>query len=538
MLRRIVVTSLLAFALACERETPQPLAPAAAPPPKAEPAPRDGGRIVRRLETDPETLNYVRHSTEDEHLVLTMIYDPIVELDQNLNPAPGLAARWEVLDEGRTFVFHLDQRATFSDGTPVRASDVVFTLHKILDEESMQYASLFAALDREKTKAIDERTVSVSFKEVRAGQLLSFNLGVMPEHVYGKGDFGKNRAVIGSGPYVLKSRQPGRSILLARRDDYWRAKPRIAEILFRILPDDAVTWKALESGQIDVGRITNDTWFRVKDDPKIQEKLAFHNVWLFAYNAVAWNLGDPLFADARARRALAMAFDRNAVIEQLYHGQARAVTGPFVPDTWAANPKVTPVEHNLKGAAAILSSAGWRDTNGDAVLDRDGRDFAFTMLIVAGNKPSADHAQIFQDSLRRLGVKMEVRPVDGAAYGEQVFARNFQAAYVAWVNDPDPNPRSLFHSKALPPDGMNVVGYNNPKADELIERGERELDPTRRQELYQHLHEVIASDQPYLFTVQSSTKWATNRRVQNVRTAKGLGLFHWYPGPLDWWLSK
>ncbi|HEX2835045.1 MAG TPA: ABC transporter substrate-binding protein [Thermoanaerobaculia bacterium] len=536
MLRRVVRALLVVVFVACGRETPQP--PPQPPPKTSIVEPEGGGRVVRRLETDPETLNYVLHSTEDERQVLELIYDPILELDENLNPIPALATRWEVLDGGKTYVFHLDPRATYSDGKPVLASDVVFTLHKILDEESIQFASYFETLDRENTKALDEHTARVVFKSVRAGQLLSFNIGVMPEHVFGKGDFKKNRSVVGSGPYTLKRRQIGRSILLERREDYWRTKPRIREVLFRPIGDDAVTWKALERGDIDVGRATNDTWFRVKDDPKVAETLVFHNVWQLTYNAVAWNLDDPLFADARVRRALAMCYDRNAVIEQLYHGQARPVTGPFVQDSWAANPDVQPIEYNLAGATALLGSAGWRDTDGDGVLDRNGKKFTFTMLIVAGNKISVDHAQILQDAWKKVGVQLEVRPVDGTAYSEQVFGRNFQSAFVAWVIDPDPSPRSLFHSKMLAPAGMNVIGYRNAEADDLMDRAEAELDPSRRQELYHQLHAIIARDQPYLFTVQSSVKWATNKRVQNVKVAKGFGLFHWYPGPLSWWLRE
>ncbi len=536
MLRRFVLASLLAVLVACNREVPQP--PPAQPTVTAPLAPREGGRLIRRLESEPETLNYVRHSTEDERQVLAMIYDPIIELDRNLDPAPGLAARWEILEDGKTYLFYLDPRATFSDGRPVLASDVVFTLGKVLDEESIQFASYFETLDREQTKAVDDHTVRVVFKEIRAGQLLAFNLGVMPEHVYGKGNFKKNRAVIGSGPYVLKRRETGRSILLARREDYWRTRPLIKEILFRPIADDAVTWKALERGEIDLGRVNNDTWFRVKDDPKVREKIEFHSIWQFTYNAVAWNLDDPLFNDVRVRRALAMCFDRQTVIDKLYHGQARAVSGPFVQDTWAYNPIVQPVEYNPQGAAALLSSAGWRDTDGDGLLDREGKKFAFTTLIIAGNKASVEQSQVLQDALRHIGVEMNVRSVDGAAYAEEVFARNFQAAFVAWVIDPDPNPKSLFHSKSLPPTGMNVVGYKNEEADQLMERAEKELDQSRRQEIYHHLHEIIARDQPYLFTVQSSIKWATNRRVQDVEAIKGFGLFHWYPGPLSWWIRE
>lgn len=533
-MRRLLAPLLLAFALACTRETPAP-----APPKKAAPEemPQDGGRVVLRLESDVASLNYVLHTTEDERQVLSFLHDPLIALDRNLNPIPATAARWEMLDGGLTYVLHLDPRATFSDGTPVRASDVVFTLHKILDEESAQYGAAFELLDREKTRAVDERTVRVAFKEPRAGQLLSFNIGVLPEHVFGKGDFKKNRATTGNGPYVLKQRTRDRGLVLERREDYWREKPRIQSVLFRPIKDTAVAWKALQRGDIDVTRIDNDVWARAKDDRKITGKIAFHNVYRLGYNCIVWNLEDPILSDARVRRALAMSFDRDTVIEKIYEGQARPVSGPFTPGERANNPAVVPIEYNPTAAAALLQSAGWRDTNGDGILDRDGRKFELTLLVLAGNDTSREQSQVLQAALRSLGVQLELRLVDDAAFYGQVLARNYQAAYIAWVNEPDPDPYGLFHSSQIG-DGMNIVAYRSEEADQLMEEARTELDPGRRTDLFHQLHEVLARDQPYLWIVQVAEKWAVRKRVRDVQVANGVGIYHWYPGPHAWWIER
>src|SRR5687768_2785256 len=201
-MRRVALIVLLL--LACRKEMQAPAPPK---PPVEKTA--DGGRITVRLEGDVKTLNPLLQDSEDERQVLSFLHDPLVGLDSDSNPIPATAAKWEVTDGGRKFVFHLDPRAIFSDGKPVGASDVVFTLSKIGD--SPQFGGAYASLDLEQTKAIDERTVQVVFKEARVAQLLSFNIPVLPEHVYGKGDFAKNRAVVGNGPYVLQKREPGRS---------------------------------------------------------------------------------------------------------------------------------------------------------------------------------------------------------------------------------------------------------------------------------------------------------------------------------------
>src|SRR6185295_5087818 len=142
----------------------------------------------------------------------------------------------------------------------------------------------------------------------------------------------------------------------------------------------------------------------------------FFSAYTLAYNCVPWNLQDPLFQDVRVRRAMAMAFDRQTVIDRLYHGHARPISGPFPPDSWAADPEVHPVDFNLPGAAALLSSAGWRDTDHDGILDRDGKRFAFTMLIPSGSNSSIDQSQILQASLRKIGVDMAITTLDSSAF--------------------------------------------------------------------------------------------------------------------------
>ncbi|MEO8381048.1 MAG: ABC transporter substrate-binding protein [Acidobacteriota bacterium] len=540
---RKLATLLLAAALllTCTREKPLPPVQATttattttAPPP----GPRVGGRLIRRLESDVNTLNYVMQGTDDERQVLQYLYDPLIDFDENMEAIPGTVARWEIADAGKTYTLHLDPRATFSDGQPVTAADVLFTLTTIIDQQSPQFSAWFDGLDREKSKAVDEKTALIVFREARVTQLYAFNIGVLPMHVYSKGDFKKNKAVIGNGPYVLKKRETGRSILVERNPNYWREKPPIDSVLFRVINDDNVAWSALQRGDIHVTRVNNDAWFHVKDDPAVNARITFHNVYPLAYNAIPWNLKDPLFQDVRVRRALAMAFDRQAVIEKLYHGQARAISGPFPPDSWAYNTAVNAIELNPEAAKGLLASAGWSDSNGDGILDREGKPFSFTLLITAGSKTSVDQSQIYQDALRGIGVEMSIATLDGAAFFDRVLQGNYQAALMSWALDPDPDPYSLFHSSQKPPAGLNVVNFESPEVDRLLEQGRTEFDRSRRTETYHQLHEILAADQPTLWMVQVGMKWAVDRRVKNVRTAKGLGLFLWNPGPFAWWLIE
>lgn len=502
----------------------------------SQPTPRDGGRVVRRLDADVQSLSYLLQTSEEERQVFAYLYEPLVAFNANLDPIPSIAARWEIAEGGKVYTFHLDPRATFSDGTPVRGRDVVFTLTSVLDANAPQFAAAFSNLDRARTTAIDDRTVRVVFKEPRVAQLLAFNLSVLPEHVYRGRDLATAPEVVGNGPYVLAQRVSGQSIVLERRTNYWREAPHLQTVAFRVIADDAVAWNALLRGDIDVGRVSNETWWREHARPEVTQRLAFETAWLLAYNCFAWNLDDPRFADPDTRRALAMSFDRDAVIEKLYHGQARPVTGPFTPDQWANDASVPAIPYDLAGAAELLGRAGWRDSDRDGVLDRNGVPFSFDMLIPV-SATARDQTQILQDALRRIGVRMEIVTLDGAAFYDRVLKRNFQSAFFAWFNEPDPDPYVLLHSTQVPPAGFNVGGYHTDAADALMDRARTEFDRPRREALYRELHRLVARDQPYLWTVQVASKWAVNRRVRGVETSKGLGLFLWHPGPFAWWVE-
>jgi peptide/nickel transport system substrate-binding protein len=537
-MRKLAWVLLAAALAACRGETPAPPPPAPKTAKAPDDTPRVGGRLVRRLESDVTTLNPLLQSTEDDRQVLQYLFDPMVDFNQDLEPIPGTIAKWDILDGGKTYVLHIDPRATFSDGTPVTAEDVLFTLETILGSDAIQFAAWFESLDLTQTRADDDRTVRVAFREARVPQLMAFNIPVIPKHVYSKGKFSQVRAVVGNGPYVLDRRESGKSIFLKRNEHYWREKPYIDTVVFRVIADDTVAWNALRRGDVHVARLNNDAWFRIKDDPAVKERIEFYDRYDLMFNCIPWNLKDPLFQDVRVRRALAMAYDRNTIIDRLYHGNARPVSGPFVPDSWAYNQNVTPIEFNLEAAAALLASAGWVDSNKDGVLDRDGKPFAFEFLVPSGSATSASQSQIYQDVLKGIGVQMTIRTADAAAFYERLIKGDYQAAFMAWTVDPDPDPFSLFHSTQLPPAGLNIVRYASAEADRLLERGRVEFDRGRRADIYHQFHELMAADQPYLFMMQVGMKWGVDKRIQNVHTAKGVGLFLWRPGPFGWWIKE
>lgn len=520
--------------------------PAAQAPPTAtavaDDKPRDGGTLIRRLEAEIVSLNPLLAATKYDRHVDNYLYTPLVYLDAQLRPIAGVAESWEISDDGLLYTFKLNEKATFSDGAPVKPSDVLFTLRKAIDphSEAVQLAGSFDLIDFAKSKVVDEHTVAIAFREPLAAQLVRFNeLNVLPEHVYGKGDFAKdfNDKAVGSGAYKLVRFVPGTEIVLERRNDYWSTRPHIQTIVFKIISDFQTAWNAAKRGDVDETLLQSDMWAREKGDPGNNRTIDFQRFYTRQYNYVGWNNKNPLFSDKRVRRALAMCLPIDSVINDLFHGTARAMSGPFVADEWAYNPTVPVIRYNPDEARRILTSVGWLDRDKDGILEKDGRPFKFSMITFSKSGTGMQLSQLFQSELKKIGVQMEIAVMEGSSGLQRVLSGNHEAAYLAWDLDADPDPYALFHSSQTPPRGQNVVFYSNPAADRLMEAGRRELNQSKRAAIYHELHALLNEDQPYLWVVQVSSKWAVNRRVKGIELSPALGPYMWYPGEFGWWLK-
>lgn len=542
MRRPLLALLLAAIALlgsTCKQERPAPSTAAV----EDDNTPQDGGTVIRRLNSDVTTLNPIGASNRYDRLVDYFVFWPLVHLDANLLPSPGIASKWEISPDGKRYTFHINPKATFSDGTPVKASDVLYTIKKIVDpaSEAAQLVGGFDLLDLANTKVIDDKTIVVAFKDILASQLFQFNqVMVIPEHVYSQRDFktGFINDGIGAGPYRIVRRIPGREIVLERRDDFWGTKPPLQYVVFKVINDDKTAWNAMQRGDIDETQISSDAWQMESRRPDLQKFIDFRRFYTLSYNFIAWNCRNPILSDKRVRRALAMCIDLQSLINNVYHGTARAMNGPFTPDEWAYNPDVPVVQFNPLEAQRQLASIGWLDTDHDGILDKGGRPLKIDLLITTGSSAAMPFAVPYQQELKKIGVQLNIIPLDPSAFFQRFLAGNFDAAYLAWDLDPDPDPYPLFHSSQFPPKGQNCVFYSNPEVDRLIMAERTQLDINKRIPIFRQLHAILAEDQPYTWTMQVSTKWAVNKRIRGIGESKGWGPNLWYPGEFSWWIPK
>jgi peptide/nickel transport system substrate-binding protein len=495
------------------------------------------GVLRRRLLGEPTTLNAVLQSSVPEAQVLQNVQRNLFDFDERLVVRPGLASGMEVSAGGREYTVTLRPEAVWEDGRPVTASDAVFTIRKVADAAvpSPVFKTLFE--DLELVEALDTRRFRARFRSPYAFRAMAFVLPVVPEHAFLGQEFltaDANRAPLSNGPYRVVAWKAGESVELERNPRYWGERGRFDRVVFRIVPDNTTAFRLLASGELDEDQIDATLKARAESDPEFAVCCRLVEFYTLDWSYVALNNRSPFFADARVRRALTMLTDRAEAARALYRGSARVISGPWAPGSPAYDQSIAPLPFDPAAAKALLAEAGWKDTDGDGALDRDGRKFSFEHLIPAGFETGRQVAEMLAAELARAGVTAAVRTMEWAAFIERVDAGEFEAASLAWsAVDPNPDPYPYWHSSQCPPNGLNAGCYRNADADRLMTEARAELDAGRRDALYHRLHRILRDDAPVIFLVNSTQKFAFRRDVQGVTTSP-LGLSGIWPGPLGW----
>jgi peptide/nickel transport system substrate-binding protein len=500
-----------------------------------------GGTLIRRIESECQTLNWVMYTTIYENYIMLHLYDPLVKFDEKLEYVPVLAESFEVSDDHLRITLKLRDGIFWHDGEPITAHDIKFTMDKIKDPTvpALNKEGYFNKLDR--LEVVDDRTVVFHWKEAFSPSVYALTqITPIPEHVYGVGDFEKNpanRKPVGSGPFKFDEWRSSQYIRLVRNENYYGKKPYLDRIIFRVIEDDAVALNALKAGDLDEMRVTQIQWERQTNSDEFLEKFNKYHYYVPSYNYVGWNCRTEWFKDRRVRLAMTKLFDRESINAKIYSGYAKMVSGPFYINSWAYDRSVKPHPFDPEDAKRLLEEAGWTDTDGDGIRDKEGLKFEFEMLIHAGSTIAKQFAELLQEECRKAGIGMSIRQLEGATFFGKVDKGEFHACMLAWRLDLDPDIYDTFHSSQVPPKGLNHGFYSNAKVDSLLEVGRTVFDQSERQRIYHEIHNIMHVDQPYTFINTVPEKRPINKRVKNIVISPN-GPFDFYPGANYWYIEE
>ncbi len=496
--------------------------------------PSYGDAIVVASIGDARTLVPILASDSASSDICGMVFNGLVKYDKDINIVGDLAEEWDILEGGRVLVFHLRRGVKWHDGAPFTAKDVLFTYTKLIDPNvKTPYSADFERI--EAFEVLDDYTVKITYKEIFSPALSSWGMWIMPEHLLGKEDLNKtsfSRRPVGTGPYIFKSWKTGEKIELASNHEYFEGRPYINRYIYRIIPDEATIFLELETRGVDLASLTPLQFTRQTDNRFFRETYQKFKYPGFGFTYMGYNLSDPRFQDVRTRRAMDYAVDKEAIVKTVLFGLAKVTTGPFVQDSWAYDRDVKPLPYDPAKAKRLLAEAGWLDHDGDGWLEKDGRDFEFTVLVNQGNAERLRCAEMIQSYLKAVGIRMKIRTLEWSAMiNEFINKKRFEAVLMGWFLTRDPDCYDIWHSSKTREGEFNFIGYRNDEVDRLLEAGRRTFDQAERARIYFSIHRLIHDDEPYLFLYSAEALPIVHKRFRNVTPSKigiGYNFIRWY----------
>jgi peptide/nickel transport system substrate-binding protein len=468
-------------------------------PASSDEVPASGGEYVEGVVGHPTYLNplLAPFNSADQDVV-SLVFSGLTRLSPNGSVVPDLATNWSISPDGKVYTFQL-RDASWQDGQPVTADDVIFTIDQIQSPAfpgSPEIARLWQSV---KVAKIDARTVQFTLAEPYAPFLEYTTLGILPAHLLG-GVNGRallsspfNARPIGTGPFQVKSASL-QEVALEPNPRYYGQKPYLDGITFRYFDSFQAAFDALRRGDIQgLGNIPPDHVLDLANDPRID---LVQEPEYSKLNLLILNTQSPLFSDDVVRRALDLAIDRSTVIQTATGGEGVPAAGPIMPESWAFAPEPNSYMYDPAQAARLLDQAGWRLPSDGALREKDGKPFRFSLLAV--NEPSRLRtAQEISRQLRSIGVEADVQTAGWSGIVQDFLAPHRFDAVLTEIYSPtaDPDPYPFWHSSQIK-NGLNVAGWSNRIADQLLEDGRRQEGRVARKEDYVKFQSLFAQEQP------------------------------------------
>ncbi|MCH5277721.1 MAG: peptide-binding protein [Desulfovibrionaceae bacterium] len=461
-----------------------------------------GGRIVMGSIGEPSSLIPYLASDSASQEVAGLLYTAPLEYDKDWNIVKLAAESWEVDESGTHMRFKLRDDLKWQDGQPLTADDVTFTYRLMVNPSTpTAYAADF--LNIAEYRQTGPLSFEVRYDAPYARSAVTWMHPILPKHILEGQNIAATpfaRNPIGAGPFRLKSWEAGSRIVLEANERYFKGRPYMDEVVYRIIPDLTTIFLEAKAGKIDFLGLTPQQYLRQTNGPEWDTAWKKYKYLASGYTFLGFNLNSALFADTKVRQALSFAVNRESVIKGALMGLGESTIGPYKPGTWVYNTAIEPYAYDPERARSLLAEAGWSPGRDGVLVNADGRRFSFTILVNQGNEERVKVATIIQREFQAVGVECSIRTVEWAAFlKEFVNKGNYDALILAWNILDDPDIFDVWHSSAISENGLNFVHYANAEVDDLLEKARVTVDRAERKAMYDRFQEILHEEQPYLF---------------------------------------
>jgi microcin C transport system substrate-binding protein len=485
-----------------------------APSPLASPQAEPGGKFSVHLSQFPKSFNYLLDNNQGSRQIFQVMFENLMSVNElSLAFEPNLAKTWTISDDKLTFTVHLDETAKWSDGQPVTAADVVWTVEAILKPENLTGPHKVGLDEFKSFKALDERTIEFTAKQVHWRNLVSIaTFPILPKHWWEKQDFNKVnfQFPVVSGPYAIGELKEPDYVRMTQRKDYWaKAWPQnqglrnFDEVEFRFYPDDDMAYDAFKTGAYDfISVYVSHRWVegtkieQVDKNWIVKQRVANHNP--VGFQGFAMNLRRDKFKDVRVRKALAMCLNREEFNKTLMFNQY-FLHRSYWEDLWnAQNPCPNPlIPFDPDQARKLLDEAGWVPNPSTGIREKGG--VALKIVFLERDPSSSKFLLPYKEILKNVGIELTIQQTDWAGWTREMNEYNYDMTWAAWGASIFNDPEASWHSKWVStPNGNNITGFANPEVDALIEGMRTEFNTEKRNESIRKIDQILAAEMPYV----------------------------------------
>lgn len=495
----------------------------------------NGGTVIVAAPGDPETIFPPHVVNQVGAAIRDQVYDRLADLGDSLNTigdagfTPHLADRWEWSRDSLSVTFHLDPRARWHDGQPVRSNDVKFSYKTFVDPDvGASVASEIGVVDSVTTP--DSLTAVAWFKKRQPERFYNFvyQVYIMPEHVFKDvppkqlrtSDL--TRKGIGSGRFRLAKWDPGQRVEIIADTANYRGRPKLDRVVWAVAPDAGAALAMLLGGQADFLEFVPPDQKHLIDSSKTVRAEVSHQL---QYAFMGFNQVDPkdpsrphpILGDVRVRRALSMALDRTGMAKNVLNSSAFTSHGPFPSALPFADTTLPLLPYNVNAAKALLDSAGWREPSPGATRVRAGQPLRFSLLVPVTSRPRMAYGVLIQEQLKNVGAEVNLEPLAGNVVGDRTMKHSFDAALLAQQTDPSPSGyKQQWSAAAIPPNGQNWVSYRNPAYNALLDSATNAPDATKMRAFMRRAFQLQIADAPAVWLYDIPSVAAVQKRIQTA----------------------
>lgn len=499
-----------------------------------------GGTLIDAMTGEPSGLIAMIAGESAASAIAGNIFNSLLRYDKNLELTGELAKSWEISADQRTITFHLKPNLMWADQHPLTSADVLFTWQKVTDDNTRTpYGSDFKLVSIAETP--DAQTFRVTYAVPYAPALDTWaGLHILPKHLLQNQDINNTafaRLPVGSHYYQLSDWKNGQYLKLSRNPHASQGQANIAHLLSRIIPDKAAQFLELSADNIDSMALNPIQYARIfPARPDLSKNVGLYKELGNSYSYMGFNLKRKPFDDLRVRQAINYAIDKQEIIDGVLLGLGEPVASPYKPGTRWSNPSLQPYPYDPNKARALLREAGFADTDGDGILEKDGKPFSFEIL-TNQNKEREMTAVLIQRRLKEVGIEVNIRVLEWASFlGRFIKPKQFDAVVLGWSLSLDPDQYGIWHSSQQAPGQFNFISYSNPQADKLLEAGRVELNPDKRMKIYHAFSKILLEDSPVVYLSAGYGLSAIHKRVKGISTpAPAAGIGH---NTYEWFIPK